>query len=111
MATVYKILGQSRPANTNNADLITVSAGDMEIISTLTVCNTTASATTYRIFARINGASATEANALAWDVAIAANDTVALTIGATLAAADVLTVRSGASNALCFTAFGSEIDV
>jgi hypothetical protein len=111
VATAYKILGQARPLNTSNADLITVSAGDAEVISTITVCNTTASAATYRVFARITGASAAEGNALAYDVAIAANDTVALTLGCTLAATDVLTVRSSVASALTFTAFGSEIDV
>ena len=111
MATTYKILGQARPLNTSNADLITVSAGDAEVISTLAISNTTASATTYRVFARISGAAAAEGNSLAFDVAIAANDTVALTLGCTLAATDVLTVRSGTASALTFTAFGSEIDV
>lgn len=111
MATVYKILGQSRPANTSNADLITVGASKAQVISSLTVCNTTGSAATYRIFARIAGAAAAEGNAVAYDVAIAANDTVGLTLGLCLAATDKLTIRSGTSNALCFTAFGSEIDV
>lgn len=111
MATAYKILGQARPLDTSNADLITVSAGDAEVISTLTIANTTASAATYRIFARITGATAAEGNALAYDVAIAANDTVALTLGCTLAATDVLTVRSSLASGLTFTAFGSEIDV
>lgn len=111
MATVYKILGQSRPANTSNANLMTVGANKNQVVSTLTVCNTTSTAATYRVFARINGAAASEANALAYDVAIAASDTVALTLGCTLAAGDILTIRSGTSNALCFTAFGSEIDV
>jgi hypothetical protein len=109
--TVYRILGQARPANTSNANLQTVAANKNQIVSTLTVCNTTSSAATYRVFARINGAAASEANALAWDVAIAANDTVALTLGATLGVGDILTIRSGTSNALCFTAFGSEISV
>ena len=109
--TVYRILGQARPASTSNANLQTVAANKNQIVSTLTVCNTTSSAATYRVFARINGAAASEANALAWDVAIAANDTVALTLGATLGVGDILTVRSGTSSALCFTAFGSEISV
>jgi hypothetical protein len=111
MATVYKILGQARPLNTSDANLMTVGANKAQIVSTLTVANSTASAATYRVFARIGGASAAEANTLAYDVPIAANDTVALTLGCTLAATDVLTVRSGTASSLTFTAFGSEIDV
>jgi hypothetical protein len=110
VATAYKILGQSRPLNTSNADLITVPSSKAQVISTLTVTNTTASAASYRIFARITGASADEGNALGYDVAIAANDTVALTLGCTLATTDVLTVRSSLASGLTFTAFGSELD-
>jgi hypothetical protein len=111
VATAYKILGQARPLDTNNADLMTVPSAKAQVISTLTVCNTTASAATYRVFARITGASAGEGNALAYDVAIAANDTVALTLGCALATTDKLTVRSSLASGLTFTAFGSEVDV
>jgi hypothetical protein len=110
VATAYKILGQARPLDTNNADLITVPSSKAQVISTLTVTNTTASAASYRVFARITGATAAEGNALAYDVAIAANDTVALTLGCTLATTDKLTVRSSLASGLTFTAFGSELD-
>ena len=109
MATVYKILGQSAPANTNNADLITVGTGKQQIISTLVIANTTASTATFRVFSRIAGAAAGTANAIAYDVSISANATQALTLGITLSATDVLTVRSNTSNALTFTAFGTEL--
>ena len=43
-----------------------------------------------------------------YDVAIAANDTTALTLGMTLAATDVITIYASTSN-ISFNAFGSEI--
>lgn len=109
MPTAYKILGQSAPANTSNADLITVGASKSQVISTLVVTNTTTSAATCRVFARIAGAAAATGNAIVYDASIGANSTVTFTLGITLAATDVLTVRTGTANALTFTAFGSEI--
>lgn len=109
MATTYKILGQSAPADTNNADLYTVGAGKSAVISTLTIANVTGSAATARVFARVAGATAAAGNALVYDVSVAANSTTALTLGITLAATDVITVRSSVTSALTFQAFGSEI--
>lgn len=110
MATVYKILGQSRPLNTSNADLITVGASKCHVLSTLTVCNTTATAATFRAFAT-TGAAGDQGNAIAYDVSVGGSDTLCLTLGVTMDASDKLIVRSGTASALTFTAFGSEIDV
>lgn len=109
MPTTYKILGQTAPAVTTNVDLITVSANQSEIISTLVITNTTATAATCRVFVRIAGAAAATTNAIIYDVSIPGNGIQALTLGITLAATDVLTVRSGTANALTFTAFGTEL--
>lgn len=109
MPTAYKILGQSAPANTSNADLITVGASKSQIVSTLAIANTTGTAATARVFARIAGAAAATSNAVIYDASIPANSTASFTLGITLAATDVLTVRTGTANALTFTAFGSEI--
>jgi hypothetical protein len=109
MPTVYKILGQSAPTTTSNADLITVGTGQSEIISTLVVANTTATDATCRVFARIAGAAAATTNAVLYDVTVPGNGIQAFTLGITLAATDVLTVRTGTANALTFTAFGTEL--
>lgn len=108
MATAYKVLGQSAPANTSNADLYTVGSGKSAVISTLHVCNTTSSAVTMRIFCRIAGATAAASNAIAYDLSIPANSIYGFTEGMTLAATDVLTIQSGTANALTFTLWGSE---
>lgn len=107
--TTYKILGQSAPANTSNADLITVGASKSQIISTLHIANTTTSDATCRVFVRIAGAAAATGNAIVYDATVPASGFLALTEGITLAATDVLTIRTGTSNALTFTAFGTEI--
>jgi hypothetical protein len=107
--TTYKILGQSAPASTANADLITVGASKSQIISTLVIANVTATPATTRVFARIAGAAAAIGNALLYDVSIPANSTANFTLGITLATTDVLTIRSGTASALTFTAFGTEL--
>jgi hypothetical protein len=78
------------------------------VISTITVCNQAASAGTYRIAVRPAGASLTASQYVAYDIAIAANDTTALTLGITLATTDVVTVYASAAT-MSFSAFGSEI--
>lgn len=108
MATTFKVLGQSAPADTSNANLYTVPAGTTAIVSTISVANVTGAAATARVFVRIAGATASASNALAYDVSVAANSTIGLTLGVTLAATDVLTVRSGIASALTFQAFGQE---
>jgi hypothetical protein len=109
MPSAYKILGQGSPSNTSNLDIITVGSGKSQVISSIIIANGTASAATCRVFARIAGAAAAQTNALLYDVSVAGNSTFTVTAGITLAATDVLTVRSGTGSALTFTAFGSEI--
>jgi hypothetical protein len=45
---------------------------------------------------------------IAYDTPIAANDTIALTLGITLATTDVITVYASSAS-MSFSAFGSEI--
>jgi hypothetical protein len=108
MATTYKVLGQQNPAATTATTLYTVPASTSTVVSTLVICNQAASAATYRISVRPAGAAQTTAMYLAYDVAVAANDSTALTLGVTLATTDVITVYASTAT-LSFTAFGSEI--
>lgn len=107
MAAAYKILGQSAPSATTNTDLYTVPGATQSVISTLTVCNRGTTATTYRIAARPSGAAIANAHYIAYDASIAANSTVTLTIGISLATTDVVTIYAG-NTSLSFTAFGVE---
>ena len=46
MAITYKVLAQSAPSATTNTDVYTVGATKQTIISTVTICNRSASAAT-----------------------------------------------------------------
>ena len=112
MAIAYKVLGQAAPTTNANTNLITVGAGKEQIISTLTITNVTSASINARVFVRIAGAAAGLSNAIIYDASIAGNSVAAFTLGITLAATDVLTVRSSlgiGQESLVFTAFGSEI--
>ena len=108
MATTYKVLAQSAPSATTNTDAYTVGSGKQTVVSTITICNRDASTATYRIAVRPGGATIANEHYIAYGATVAANDTVALTIGLTLNASDVLTVYASTAN-LSFSIFGSEV--
>jgi len=108
MATTYKVLGQSNPSATTATTLYTVPASTSTVVSTISICNQASSSATYRIAVRPAGATLAAQHYLAYDIAIAANDTTALTLGITLATTDVVTVYASSAT-LSFSAFGSEI--
>jgi hypothetical protein len=108
MATTYKVLGQSAPAATTNTDVYTVPSARSAVISTISVCNRNSSSDTYRIAIRPAGAAIANQHYLVYGATVAANDTVNLTLGITLATTDVVTVYSGTTT-LSFSVFGSEI--
>lgn len=105
MPTAYQILGQAAPATTSN--IFTVPSATTYIVSSLVIANTTTSASTVRVHARVGGAASATSNAVIYDASIPANSTVSFTLGMTFAATDVLTVIAGTSGALTVTAFGS----
>ena len=108
MATNYKVLGQSNPSATTATTLYTVPAATQAIVSTITVCNQTSTAGTYRIAVRVAGAALAAAQYLAYDVSLPGNATDTLTLGVTLGATDVITVYASAAT-FSFNAFGSEL--
>jgi glucose-6-phosphate dehydrogenase assembly protein OpcA len=108
MPQAHKVLGQSSPSATTLTTLYTAPASTQAICSTITICNTASSATTYRIAVRPAGASIATSQYLAYDAALPANDTATLTLGVTLAATDVISVYAASSN-VAFSAFGVEI--
>lgn len=108
MATVYKVLAQSNPSATTATTLYTVPSSTSAVVSTITICNQAASAGSYRIAVRPAGAALAAQHYVAYDVAIAANDTTALTLGMTLATTDVVTVYASSAT-MSFSAFGSEL--
>lgn len=108
MATTYKVLGQSNPAATTATTLYTVPAATEAVVSTIVIANLTATAATFRIAIRPNGATLANSQYIAYDITVGASDSTALTLGVTLDATDIITVYASTAN-LTFTAFGSEI--
>lgn len=108
MPTAYKVLGQSNPSATTLTTLYTVPSSTSAVVSTITICNQTATAATYRIAVRPAGASIAAQHYIVYGATVAASDTTALTLGITLATTDVVSVYASTAN-LSFSAFGSEI--
>jgi hypothetical protein len=108
MATTYKVLGQSNPAATTATTLYTVPASTQTVVSTLTVCNQSSTAGTYRVAVRVAGAALGASQYVAYDVSLSGNATDTLTLGLTLGATDVITIYASSAT-MSFQAFGSEI--
>ena len=108
MATAYKVLGQSAPSATSATALYTVPSATEAVISTITVCNRGSASGTFRLSVRPNGATLANQHYLVFDANVAAKETLFLTVGATLDAADVLEVYASTGD-FSFNAYGSEI--
>jgi len=108
MPTIYKVLGQSNPAATTNTTLYTVPAGNSTVVSTITVCNQIGTAANFRIAVQPAGASISNQHYINFDTQIPANDQIALTMGITLAATDVVTVYANTAT-VSFSMFGTEL--
>jgi len=108
MPTVYKVLGQSNPAATTNTDLYTVPASTSTVVSTIVVANLASTDATFRIAVRPAGAAIANQHYIAYNVTVGASDSTTVTIGATLATTDKVTVYASTAT-LAFNMFGSEI--
>jgi glucose-6-phosphate dehydrogenase assembly protein OpcA len=108
MATTYKVLGQSNPAATTLTTLYTVPSATEAVVSSIVIANLAASAATFRIAIRPNGASIATSQYIAYDITVGASDSTVLTLGLTMDAADVLSVYASTTT-VTFSAFGSEI--
>ncbi len=107
MAAAYKVLGQSTPAANSDTNLYTVPGATSAVCSTLTICNR-GIGTTFRVAVRPAGAALANQHYIVFDNFVNPNDTIFLTLGITLAATDVVTVRAGTAT-VSFGLFGSEI--
>ena len=107
MPITYKVLGQVNPSASTLTTLYTVPAASLAIISTIAIANLGASAGTFRVAVRQAGAAIENKQYIAYDVTIAALDTLTLTIGTTLAATDVVSVYASTAT-MSFQAYGVE---
>ena len=108
MPTIYKVLGQSAPSATTDTTLYTVPSATSAVVSSVVIANRDSSTATFRIAIRPGGATLANQHYVAFDVTVGASDSTVLTLGLTLAATDVITVRASTAN-LSFSAYGSEI--
>jgi hypothetical protein len=108
MPTTYKVLGQENPSATTLTSLYTVPASTSTVVSTITIANLANASGTFRVAVRPAGASIVNKHYIAYDITIAALDTLTLTLGITLGTTDVLSVYASSAT-MAFAAYGSEI--
>lgn len=111
MATSYKSLGQLDLTTTSLTDLYTVPSSTETVVSTVIIANRTASADTFRLAVRVDGDAISNKHYIAYDVPVAANDSTTLTLGITMEATDVMSVKAETANALSINVFGAEVTV
>ena len=109
MATSYKILGQAALADTVDTTVYTVPEATQAVVSTVSVCNHSASAMLFKIAFRPSAdGTTTQKHYFVSNVSLDPYEVFTATIGATLAAGDKVIVSSSAV-AGSISVFGSEI--
>jgi hypothetical protein len=108
MPAAYRVLGQSNPSANTDTTLYTVPAATQAVVSTLSIANISATSTTFRVAVRPAGATLANSHYIAFDAPLLGNDSIQLSLGVSLAATDVVTVRAGTAN-VAFSLFGVEI--
>lgn len=108
MPTAYKVLGQVEYDGTGEDTLYTVPSSTEAVCSTLAVCNKGSSNQTFDVRIKINNAADDDKQYLIFEAPVLAKDTLFITIGVTLGAGDVMTVKSSTTDAT-FQLFGSEL--
>lgn len=108
MADAFSVLAQSAPSATTLTDIYTAPASTSVVISTINVCNRSATATSFRISVAVAGAADATKQYLAYDTPIDGNDSITITTGVTLATTDVLRVYATLAT-LSFNVFGAQV--
>ena len=109
-----RLLAQTAPGAATYSAAYTVAAGLIGVVTCIVVCNT-AGASTFRIHHSDSGGAAAAGNALSFDEAITANQSIPRTYGPgengiVVAAAGIIYAGS-ASGSLTFSFYGYEITV
>lgn len=107
MATTRKTLAQAALAATTLTDVYTVPVSTSTVVSTITVCNRDSVAATIRLSVAIAGAADSTKQYLIYGTTCPGNETIWITIGATLAATDVLRAWASAAT-VSVNVFGEE---
>ena len=108
MTITYKVLGQINPAGNTATTIYTVPSSTSTVVSTISVCNQANTSSTFRLAIQPANTALAAKHYLNYDTPIPGNDSIALTIGITLATTDVVSASATSGN-VSFSAFGSEI--
>jgi hypothetical protein len=111
MPQTYKRLGAINPSANTQTNVYVVPAATEAVISTITVCNQTASNASYSLALMSSSefnSSAPAATFIIRGGVVPAADTVALTLGLTANAGSILAVNASSSS-ISVGIFGSEI--
>jgi len=108
MSTALSVLGQSAPLAATLTTLYTVPSSTSVSTSSITVCNRSATATTFRVAIRAAGAGISDEHYLYYDAAIPGNDTFVTTIGVSMEALTVVSVYCTLAT-VSFSLFGQQI--
>lgn len=109
MASDYGVLGQSNPSATTLTDVYEVPTGKRAIVSSLILCNRSATPTTYRLSVAPGGAANDAEHYLAYDAPLAANEVWGWTVGLTLGEGDIVRVYVDDAT-VSLSIFGEELD-
>jgi len=108
MAETRRVLGQSSPLATTLTAIYTVPGATQAVVSTISVCNRSAVAATFRVSVAVAGAADATNQYIYYDLPLFGNDTFVATVGIALGAGDV--IRGYASSAdLTFNVFGVQL--
>ena len=108
MGIVYKVLGQSNPAINTVTTLYTVPGATSAVVSTVAICNQSATPASFDLAVRPAGATLEAKHYVSYRALLAGYQTTTLTLGITLAATDVISCNAN-TNTVSFNVFGSEI--
>ncbi len=107
MADTLKVLGQSNPSAAALTTCYTVPGATSAVVSSIVVCNRSATATAFRLAVRLAGAAISNEMYLAFDAPIEGNEVITFTLGVTLATTDIFSVYATLAT-LSFNLFGQE---
>jgi len=108
MTQAYKVLGQISPNANTLSNVYTVPASNSAVISTITICNQTASNASYSIAVAPSGAADNVKHYIIRGGVVPAADSIGVTLGITIDASDVVRCNTN-SGSVSFNIFGSEI--
>jgi hypothetical protein len=108
MALAYKVLGQNNPLANTLTTIYTVPAATSTVISSISICNQSNTATTFSIAVQPRGGAIAANSYVNFNTPLPGNDTITLTIGMTLGNTDVLSANVS-TGTVSINVFGSEL--